>query len=122
MVDPVRPLVAIVGGEALAAVVLTVAVAVSGVRSDAGPGEVGAEVVLWVLVVAGLGMVWLGLYRRRRLALSPFLLAPAFGLVVAWGIGGSDVWGWRVVGGVLGVSALAGLVLGLRAQVRQALH
>jgi hypothetical protein len=127
MADPVRPLVVIAGVEALASVVLLIAVvaAVLGGAAQgltgAGPGLAVAEVVIWALVALGLGLVWLGLYRRRALARTPFLLVQAFALVVVPAFLGSDLLGYRVAGIALGAAAVLGLVLGLRPSVRERL-
>ena len=90
--------------------------------SGEGSGTAVAGVVLWLLLVAGLWLIWLGLFRRRRLALAPFLLVQAFALVLVPLFWGSDVTVWRVVGAVLAVLAVGGVVLGLRPSVRAALH
>jgi hypothetical protein len=127
MADPVRPLVVIAGVEALASVVLLIAVVVAVLRgaaqglTGAGPGLAVAEVAIWALVVLGLGLVWLGLYRRRALARTPFLLVQAFALVVVPAFLGSDLPGYRVAGIALGAAAVLGLVLGLRPSVRERL-
>jgi hypothetical protein len=86
------------------------------------PGTALAGVVLWLVLVAGLWLIWLGLFRRRRLALAPFLLVQAFALVLVPLFWGSDLVTWRVVGAVLGLLAVGGVVLGLRPSVRAALH
>jgi len=127
MSDPVRPLVLIAGVEALAALavlVATVAAVLGGGAeglTGAGPGLVVAEIVIWVLFVAGLGLVWLGLYRRRRLALTPFLLVQAFVLVLVPLFWGSDLIAWRMVAAALAALGLGGIGLGLRPSVRSAL-
>ncbi|HEX6887978.1 MAG TPA: hypothetical protein VF143_07715 [Candidatus Nanopelagicales bacterium] len=128
MVDPVRPLVAIAGVEAvvgLLALIAELVAVISGTRGLAGDaaGRVVVEVGLWALAAAALVLIWLGLYRRRSLALTPFLLVQLFVLVAAvpllWP---SDILGFTVLAGVLGVLALAGIVLGLRGAARAALH
>ncbi len=121
MADPVRPLVVICGLEAAATAVLTAVVAVGALGSELGVGIAVATVVMWVIIAVALGAIWLGLYRRRRLARTPFLLAQAFALVVAWPLISSDVTLDRVAGLALGLTAAAGIGLGLRAQVRAAL-
>ena len=127
MADPVRPLVLIAVVEAAAglAVLLADVVAVVGGTeglAGAGSGTALAGVVLWLVMVVGLWLIWLGLFRRRRLALAPFLLVQAFALVLVPLFWGSDLTAWRVVGAVLAVLAVGGLVLGLRPSVRGALH
>jgi hypothetical protein len=127
MVDPVRPLVLIAGVEALAALAVLVAsvVAVLGGGAEglsgAPPGLVVAEVVIWLIFAAGLGLVWLGLFRRRRLALTPFLLVQAFVLVLVPLFWGSDLVAYRVVAGALAALGVLGILLGLRPSVRAAL-
>jgi hypothetical protein len=78
--------------------------------------------VLWLVLVAGLVLVWFGLYRRRSLALTPFLLVQAFVLVLVPLFWGSDVTAYRAVAVALGAIAVAGIVLGLRPSARAALH
>ena len=127
MADPVRPLVVIAGAEAVASAVLLAAVVVAVLGGAAqgltggGPGLAVAEVTIWALVVLGLGLVWLGLYRRRALARTPFLLVQAFALVVVPAFLGSDVLGYRIGGIALGAAAVVGLGLGLRPSVRERL-
>lgn len=122
MGDPVRPLLMIAGAEVVAVVLLVGGVLAAVSRSDLGAGLVAAEVGMWALVLLGLALVWIGLYRRRRAARTPFLLVQAFALVVAWTFVGSDVVAWQAVGVLLGVGGALGIVLGLRPAVRQALH
>jgi hypothetical protein len=127
MADPVRPLVLIAGVEALAALAVLVAVVVSVIGggaeglSGAGPGLVLAEVGIWLLFAAGLALVWFGLYRRRLLARTPFLLVQAFVLVLVPLFWGSDVAAYRAVAGALAALGVCGIVLGLRPSVREAL-
>lgn len=127
MADPVRPLVAIAGAEAVAVLGVFVAVVVTVVTGGAqglsggSPGLAAAEIVIWLLFVAGLALIWWGLYRRRRLALTPFLLAQAFALVVVPLFVGSDVLAYRIAGWVLASAAVSGIVLGLRPSVRREL-
>lgn len=127
MADPVRPLALIALAEAMAGLAVLVADLVAVIRgteglSGAGSGTALAGVVLWLVLVAGLWLIWLGLFRRRRLALAPFLLVQAFALVLVPLFWGSDLVTWRVVGAVLGLLAVGGVVLGLRPSVRAALH
>ena len=126
MSDPVRPLVMIAGLEALAVLALLVAdvVAVAGGTqglAGAAQGTAVAGILLWAVIAAALGVVWLGLYRRRSLARTPFLLVQAFVLSLVPLFWGSDQVMWRVVAGVLAVVGLSGLVLGLRPSVRASL-
>jgi hypothetical protein len=127
MADPVRPLVAIAGAEALgvlgvfAAVVVAVATGAAQGLSGGSPGLAVAEIVIWLCFVSGLALIWWGLYRRRRLARTPFLLAQAFALVVVPLFLGSDVGAYRMAGWALAVAAVCGIVLGLRPSVRREL-
>jgi hypothetical protein len=127
MADPVRPLLLIAGAEALAGLALFVAVVVAVLGGGAeglsggGTGLVVAEVVIWLLLVAGLGLIWFGLYRRRLLARTPFLLVQAFVLVLVPLFWGSDLVAYRLVAAVLAALAVTGIVLGLRPSVRAAL-
>ena len=121
MSDPVRPLVAIAGAELLACAVLTIVVAWGAQTSDLEGWIAVSTVLMWVVITGMLGLIWFGLFRRRRMARSPFLLTQAFALVVAWPLAGSDVAVDRVAGIALAVAAVAGLVLALRPAVREAL-
>jgi hypothetical protein len=127
MADPVRPLIAIAGAEALAVLGVFVAVAVA-VSTGAAqglsggtPGLAAAEIVIWLCFVVVLVVIWLGLRRRKRLARTPFLLTQAFALVVVPLFLGSDVDAARIAGWVLAVTAVCGIVLGLRPSVRREL-
>ncbi len=121
MSDPVRPLVLISGAEALACAALTVVVGLGALGSDLEVWIAVATLVMWLVITAGLALIWWGLYRRRRLARSPFLLAQAFALVVAWPLISSDLTVDRVAGVALAGAAVVGLVLGLRPAVRELL-
>lgn len=121
MADQVRPLVIIAGGEAVAGLLFTLAVAVSAATSDIGVAVAVAEIAMWVIAVAGLALVWLGLARRRLAARTPFLLVQAFALVAAWSFVNSDLTAYRFLGVLLAASAAGGLVLALRPGVRGAL-
>jgi hypothetical protein len=127
MADPVRPLVAIAGAEALAvlgvfvAVVVAVATGAAQGLSGGSPGLAVAEIAIWLCFVTGLALIWWGLYRRRRLARTPFLLAQAFALVVVPQFLGSDVGAYRMAGWALAVTAVCGIVLALRPSVRREL-
>lgn len=127
MSDPVRPLVVIAAVEALAALAVLGAVLVAVLGggaeglSGAGPGLVVAEVGIWLMFAAGVALIWFGLYRRRRLALTPFLLVQAFVLVLVPLFWGSDLLAYRLVAAALAGLGVVGIVLGLRPAVRQAL-
>jgi hypothetical protein len=121
MADPVRPLVAIAGLEAVAAGVLSVLIGLGTAGSDLDLWIAVATVVIWVVIVGALALIWWGLFRRRRMARTPFLLAQAFALVVAWPLVNSDIAVDLVAGVVLAIVAVAGMALGLRPAVREAL-
>lgn len=125
MADPVRPLIVISGAEALAAGALTVvvgAVSLTGRTSGVSQGVVPAATVgLWALAVVALVLVTWGLVRRRQIAHTPFLLCQAFALAVAWPLVRGDGALDTLAGVAILGAALAGLVLGLRPGVRQAL-
>jgi hypothetical protein len=121
MADPVRPLVAIAGLEAVAAAVLSVLIGLGTAGSDLDVWIAVATVAMWVVIVGALALIWWGLFRRRSVARTPFLLAQAFALVVAWPLVNSDIAVDLVAGVVLAIVAVAGLVLGLRPAVREAL-
>jgi hypothetical protein len=126
MADPVRPLVIIAGVEAVAGLAVLVADVVAAVRgteglAGGGSGLALAGVALWLLIALALVGIWLGLYRRRALARTPFLLVQAFVLVLVPLFWGSDLAAYRVVGVLVGLTAVTGIGLGLRPAVRAAL-
>ena len=126
MSDPVRPLVLIAAVEALGVLAILVAdvvAVVAGTRglSGAGAGTAVAGIALWAIVTTALALVWLGLYRRRAMARTPFLLLQAFALVLVPLFWGSDLLAWRLVAVAVGALAVAGIVLGLRPSVGSAL-
>jgi hypothetical protein len=127
MTDAVRPLVGIAAVQALLGVLVLVAEVVAVVRGTQGlagdaAGRAAVEVILWVLTAAAMVAIWRGLARRRRLALTPFLLVQLFVLVgVVPLVLPSDLLAFRAVAIVLAGLAVAGLVLGLRRPVRAAL-
>ncbi|MCU0300011.1 MAG: hypothetical protein MUF35_00215 [Candidatus Nanopelagicales bacterium] len=128
MADAVRPLVLIAAVEALLGIGALAAEVVAVVRgteglAGAGAGRAAVEVLLWVLAIAALVLIWLGLYRRRALALTPFLLVQLFVLVAAVPLlFPSDLVVFRGLAIALGLLAVAGLVLGLRPRARSLLH
>lgn len=72
-----------------------------------------AEVVVYLIFAAGLGLIARGLWRRNRLARTPMVLAQVFGLVSAWVFWEGD--GFAVVaGGVIALVCVLGLVAALR--------
>lgn len=121
MADPVRPMVVIAGAEALAGGVLAVVVGIGALSSDLEVVVAVATVVMWVVIVGALALIWFGLFRRRRAARTPFVLAQLFALVVAWPLATSDIAVETVAGVVLAVAAVVGIVLGLRPAGRAAL-
>jgi hypothetical protein len=127
MADPVRPLVLIALVEVLAGLVVLIGDVVAAVRgteglSGGGEGLAVAGAVLWLVLVAGLALIWFGLFRRRSPALTPFLLVQAFVLVLVPLFWGSDATAYRAVAVALAGIAVAGIVLALRPSVRAALH
>jgi hypothetical protein len=122
MSDPVRPLVTVAAAEAMAAAAMTAAVALAAFWGKAQHVAPVAEVAAWVVVTVALALIWLGLYRRRHLARTPFLMVQLFALVAAWTVFHSDQGLWRIAGIALGVLAGLGLVLSLRPAVASSLH
>lgn len=127
MADAVRPLVGIAAVQALLGVLALVAEVVAVVRGTQGlagdaTGRAAVEILLWVLTAVALVLIWRGLRRQRRLALTPFLLVQLFVLVaVVPLLLPSDLLAFRAIAIVLGGLAVAGLVLGLRRPAREAL-
>jgi len=114
-------MVVIAGAEALAAGVLAVVVGIGALTSDLEGVVAVATVVMWVVIVGALALIWFGLFRRRRAARTPFVLAQLFALVVAWPLATSDIVVETVAGVALAVAAVVGIVLGLRPAARAAL-
>lgn len=114
-------MVVIAGAEALAGAVLAVVVGIGALTSDLEGVVAVATVVMWVVIVGALALIWFGLFRRRRAARAPFVLAQLFALVVAWPLATSDIAVETVAGVVLAVAAVIGIVLGLRPAGRAAL-
>lgn len=72
-----------------------------------------AEVIIYMLFAAGLGLIARGLWRRSAFARTPMVLAQVFGLISAWLFLQGN--GWAVVAGVvIVVVCLAGIFLTLR--------
>jgi hypothetical protein len=101
--------------------VLSVLVGLGTRGSDLDVWIAVATVVMWVVIVGALALIWWGMLRRRQVARTPFLLAQAFALVLAWPLASSDIALDRAAGIALGIAGVAGLVLGLRPAVREAL-
>lgn len=101
--------------EAIAIVVFAAALGIAsfntrGTNTGASPV---AEVVIYLLFAAGMGLIARGLWRRSRLARTPMVLAQLFGLISAWLFWEGD--GFAVLAGVLiGGVCVLGLVLTLR--------
>jgi hypothetical protein len=126
MSDPVRPLVVIAAVEALAVLAVFVGVVVAALGgtdglTGAGAGTAWVNVGLWALMTVFLVLILVGLYRRRALARTPFLMVQAFVLVLVPLFWGSDLAAVRAVAVALAVLGLGGLVLGLRPAVRSSL-
>lgn len=123
MADPVRPLVVVAALEALAAAGMFISVLVAVITgagrglSGAGTGTSVVELAIFGLILLGLVAVWLGLYRRRRAARTPFLMVQAFVLLLVPMFLGSDVAVYHGAGVAVGIVAVLGLVLGLRPAV-----
>lgn len=101
--------------EAVVLVIFAIALGIAsfntrGTNTGAAPV---AEVTIYLLFAAGMGLIARGLWRRSALARTPMVLAQVFGLVSAWlfieGSGFAVVAGWLIVA----VSVL-GIVLAVR--------
>jgi hypothetical protein len=126
MSDPVRPLVIIAALDVLGVLGVLVAdiVAVVGGThglSGAGEGTALVGILMWVIVSAAIGLILVGLHRRRAVARTPFLLIQAFSLALVPLFFGSDVVAWRIVAILIAVLAVSGIVLALRPAVREVL-
>lgn len=96
--------------EAVALVLFAVALGVAsfntrGTNTGASPL---AEVVIYLLFAAGMGLIARGLWRHSPLARTPMVLAQVFGLISAWlfieGSGLAVVAGWTIAAvSVLGI-------------------
>ena len=67
-----------------------------------------AEVVIYLLFAAGVGLIARGLWRRNRLARTPMVLAQVFGLISAWLFWEGD-----------GVARIAGVVIAVVCVLRR---
>lgn len=103
------------GFEAVVLVLFALALGIAsfntrGTNTGASPV---AEVVIYLLFAAGMGLIARGLWRRSALARTPMVLAQVFGLISAWlfiqGNGLSVVVGWLIV-----VVSVAGILLTIR--------
>lgn len=126
MSDPVRPLVVIAALDVLGVLGILIADIVAVVGGShglqgAGQGTALVGIMLWVIVSGAMGLIWWGLYRRRALARTPFLLMQAFALVLVPLFWGSDILAWQLVAVAVGLLSATGMVLGLRPAVRTAL-
>ncbi len=101
--------------EAVAIAVFAVALAIAsfntrGTNTGASPV---AEVVVYLLFAAGMGLIARGLWNRNRLARTPMGLAQVFGLISAWLFWEGD--GAAVVAGVvIAAVCVVGLLLTIR--------
>lgn len=126
MSDPVRPLVVIAAVEAVAVLGVFIGVLVAALGgtdglTGAGAGTAWVNVALWALMTLMVALILFGLYRRRAVARTPFLMVQAFVLVLVPLFWGSDL-GWvRAIAVALAVLGVGGLVLGLRPSVRTSL-
>jgi hypothetical protein len=112
---PARQAAIVAAVEAVAIVVFTIAVAIAsfntrGTNTGASPV---AEVVVYLLFAAGMGLIAKGLWNRSRFARTPMVLAQVFGLISAWlfweGTGAAVV-----AGVVIAAVCVLGIVLTLR--------
>lgn len=103
------------GFEAVVLVLFAVALGIASVNTrgtNTGASPV-AEVVIYLLFAACLGLIARGLWRRSALARTPMVLAQVFGLISAWLFIQGD--GWSVaVGWLMVLVSVAGIVLTLR--------
>jgi len=113
--SPARQAAVIAGLEAVALLVFTVALGVASFSSrgtNTGASPV-AEVVIYLLFAACLGLIARGLWRRSPFARTPMVLAQVFGLISAWlfidGNGAAVVAGW-----VIAAVSVVGILLTLR--------
>lgn len=113
--SPARQAAVIAAAEAVAIVVFAIALGIAsfntqGTNTGASPV---AEVIIYLLFAAGMGLIARGLWRRSRLARTPMVLAQVFGLVSAWLFWEGD--GAAVVAGVvIAVVCVVGIVLTVR--------
>lgn len=101
--------------ESLALVLFAVSLAIASFNtrgSNTGASPV-AEVIIYLLFAAGMGLIARGLWRRSVLSRTPMVLAQVFGLISAWlFIEGN---GWAVVAGiVIALVSVLGIVVTLR--------
>ncbi|HQR79291.1 MAG TPA: hypothetical protein PLT68_03615 [Actinomycetota bacterium] len=112
---PARQAAVVAGTEAIAIFLFAVGVGIAsfntrGTNTGASPV---AEVVVYLLFAAGLGLIARGMWRRSRLARTPMVLAQVFGLLSAWVFwegNGAAV----VVGVVIALVCVLGLVTAMR--------
>lgn len=112
---PARQASVVAGLEAVVIVVFAIALGIAsfntrGTNTGAAPV---AEVVVYLLFAAGMGLIARGLWRRNRLARTPMVLAQVFGLISAWLFWEGD--GLAVLaGGAIAVVCVVGIVLTVR--------
>lgn len=114
---PARQAAIVAAVEAVAIVAFTVALAIAsfntwGTNTGASPV---AEVIVYLLFAAGMGLIARGLWNRSRFARTPMVLAQVFGLISAW-----LFWEGTGVAVVAGVIIAVVCVLGIVLTVRPA--
>lgn len=113
--SPARQAAVVAGIEAVALVGFAIALGIASINSrgtNTGASPV-AEVVIYLLFAACLGLLARGLWRRSALARTPMVLAQVFGLISAWLF--IDGEGWAVVAGwVIVIVCVIGILLTLR--------
>lgn len=113
--SPARQAALVAGAEAFALLVFALFLGVASVNSfgsNLGSAPV-AEVIIYLLFAAGLGLIARGLWRRSAAARTPMVLAQVFGLISAWlfieGTGAAVV-----AGVVVAIVSVVGIVLTVR--------
>ncbi len=112
---PARQAAVVAAIEAVAIALFAIALGIAsfntrGTNTGASPV---AEVVIYLLFAAGVGLIARGLWRRNRLARTPMVLAQVFGLISAWlFLEGDGV--AKVAGVVIAVVCVLGIVLTVR--------
>lgn len=109
----VRVLLAVVVLECLGLLLYTAGIAVSAIRAEATVSSPVAEVVIYVLFVAGMAAIARGVARRSRWARAPYIVVQMFGLVVAWTLFNGDGAAVAAAGAIVACCSALGLVLAL---------
>lgn len=118
------PLVAAALIGALQAVALVgYAVAIGFAAAGAGTdvASAPAEIVVYLLFAAGIGLVVKGMLNLRRIARGPYVVTQLFGLIVGWTLASGDGTAVHVAGWIVLIASLTGLALMLNPQVADAL-